>query len=216
MATNEETNAAGTDTRLPMLVENDYESWKIRIHRLLARNPLHQMNTKFVNNLPANGFQKAVSPNQTTSQDSHSGLMVRCMMVTVLSEPFKRKASSIPRDVDCTVPLINSGNTTTKQFQATSRGCILTQSGEGPQCLPVVSWPSCQSTSATNQIQSMSMKKMNEKPGHVRPANDFYTKLNALMFVPQKELSGDQAYWLSANEIASQASKPATPCTPLS
>ncbi|GJY04063.1 retrotransposon protein, putative, ty1-copia subclass [Tanacetum coccineum] len=59
--------------------------------------------------------------------------------------------------------------------------------------------------------QVVSMKKMNEKPGHVRPANDFYAKLNALMFVPQKELSGDQAYWLSANEIASQASKPATP-----
>ncbi|GKE76086.1 hypothetical protein Tco_1542206, partial [Tanacetum coccineum] len=33
MATNEETNAAGTDTRPLMLVENDYESWKIRIHR---------------------------------------------------------------------------------------------------------------------------------------------------------------------------------------
>ncbi|GJX84615.1 hypothetical protein Tco_0335389 [Tanacetum coccineum] len=32
MATNEETNVAGTDTRPPMLVENDYESWKIRIH----------------------------------------------------------------------------------------------------------------------------------------------------------------------------------------
>ncbi|GJY40760.1 retrovirus-related pol polyprotein from transposon TNT 1-94 [Tanacetum coccineum] len=32
MATNEETNAAGTDTRPPMLVENNYESWKI-IHR---------------------------------------------------------------------------------------------------------------------------------------------------------------------------------------
>ncbi|GJV82728.1 hypothetical protein Tco_1522626 [Tanacetum coccineum] len=59
--------------------------------------------------------------------------------------------------------------------------------------------------------QVVSMKKMNEKPGHVRPANDFYAKLNALMFVPQKELSGDQAYWLSANEIASQASKSATP-----
>ncbi|GKG12968.1 hypothetical protein Tco_0349928, partial [Tanacetum coccineum] len=32
MASNEETNAAGTDTRPPMLVESDYESWKIRIH----------------------------------------------------------------------------------------------------------------------------------------------------------------------------------------
>ncbi|GJS92202.1 TRAF-type zinc finger domain-containing protein 1-like protein [Tanacetum coccineum] len=51
--------------------------------------------------------------------------------------------------------------------------------------------------------QVVSMKKMNEKPGHI----------NALMFVPQKDLSGDQAYWLSANEIASQASKSATPAT---
>ncbi|GJV42574.1 hypothetical protein Tco_1421014 [Tanacetum coccineum] len=38
MATNEETNVAGTDTRPPMLVENDYESWKIRIHRLYTHS----------------------------------------------------------------------------------------------------------------------------------------------------------------------------------
>ncbi|GJR39111.1 retrovirus-related pol polyprotein from transposon TNT 1-94 [Tanacetum coccineum] len=31
MASNEETNAAGTDTRPPMLVESEYVSWKIRI-----------------------------------------------------------------------------------------------------------------------------------------------------------------------------------------
>ncbi|GKA22530.1 retrovirus-related pol polyprotein from transposon TNT 1-94 [Tanacetum coccineum] len=62
--------------------------------------------------------------------------------------------------------------------------------------------------------QVVSMKKMSEKPGHVRPANGFYDKLNAMMFVPQKELSGDQVYWLSAKEIASQASKPTTPATP--
>ncbi|GJV42637.1 TRAF-type zinc finger domain-containing protein 1-like protein [Tanacetum coccineum] len=62
--------------------------------------------------------------------------------------------------------------------------------------------------------QVVSMKKMSEKPGHVRPANGFYDKLNAMMFVPQKELSREQAYWLPANEIASQASNPATPVTP--
>ncbi|GJZ07179.1 hypothetical protein Tco_0540972 [Tanacetum coccineum] len=44
--------------------------------------------------------------------------------------------------------------------------------------------------------QVVSMKKMSEKPGHVRPANGFYDKLNAMMFVPQKELSQEQAYWL--------------------
>ncbi|GJZ03579.1 retrovirus-related pol polyprotein from transposon TNT 1-94 [Tanacetum coccineum] len=70
--TNEETNAAGTDTRPPMLVEDDYDSWKIRIQRPNGHDyfvrfhklvndmkitqleiPTHQMNTKFVNNLPA-------------------------------------------------------------------------------------------------------------------------------------------------------------------
>ncbi|GJU09237.1 hypothetical protein Tco_1125667 [Tanacetum coccineum] len=58
------------------------------------------------------------------------------------------------------------------------------------------------------------MKKMNEKPGHVRPANGFYEKLNALMFVPQQELSREQAYWLPANERASQTSNPNSPVTP--
>nr|GEX74093.1 hypothetical protein [Tanacetum cinerariifolium] len=39
MATNEETSAAGSDTRPPMLVENDYDSWKIRIHRYIRGKP---------------------------------------------------------------------------------------------------------------------------------------------------------------------------------
>ncbi|GJR14604.1 hypothetical protein Tco_0797256 [Tanacetum coccineum] len=60
----------------------------------------------------------------------------------------------------------------------------------------------------------VSMAKMKGKPGHVRPASGFYEKLNAMMFVPQKELSREQVYWLPANEIASQASTPSTPVTP--
>ncbi|GJS01878.1 hypothetical protein Tco_0318386 [Tanacetum coccineum] len=62
--------------------------------------------------------------------------------------------------------------------------------------------------------QVVSMKKMSKKPGHVRPANGFYEKLNALMFVPQQELSREQAYWLPANERASQTSNPDSPVTP--
>ncbi|GJT46186.1 hypothetical protein Tco_0954901 [Tanacetum coccineum] len=44
--------------------------------------------------------------------------------------------------------------------------------------------------------------------------NSFYDKLNAVKFVPQTELSHEQVYGLSANEIASNASNPATPVTP--
>ncbi|GJS27879.1 hypothetical protein Tco_0488499 [Tanacetum coccineum] len=68
------------------------------------------------------------------------------------------------------------------------------------------------------QMTAFALSTMSEldHPLGKRPTNQsnrFYDKLNALMFVPQKELSGDQAYWLSANEIASQASKSATPAT---
>ncbi|GKC89579.1 hypothetical protein Tco_1150228 [Tanacetum coccineum] len=35
MSTDKESSAAGTDNRPPMLVESDYESWKIRIERYI-------------------------------------------------------------------------------------------------------------------------------------------------------------------------------------
>ncbi|GJU65039.1 retrovirus-related pol polyprotein from transposon TNT 1-94 [Tanacetum coccineum] len=69
-------------------------------------------------------------------------------------------------------------------------------------------------TDETLASAEVSMAKMKGKPGHVRPESGFYEKLNALKFVPQQELSREQVYWLPANEIASQASNPATPVTP--
>nr|GEU33140.1 hypothetical protein [Tanacetum cinerariifolium] len=56
--------------------------------------------------------------------------------------------------------------------------------------------------------------KMAERPGHALPIN--YAKLNALydQFVPQKELSREQVYWLLAAEIASQSSTLAKPVAP--
>ncbi|GKC32094.1 hypothetical protein Tco_1039388, partial [Tanacetum coccineum] len=52
MGSNEETNAAGTDTRPPMLVENDYESWKIRIHRYIRGKPNGKLIWKSIQNGP--------------------------------------------------------------------------------------------------------------------------------------------------------------------
>ncbi|GJR56524.1 hypothetical protein Tco_1407045 [Tanacetum coccineum] len=51
--------------------------------------------------------------------------------------------------------------------------------------------------------QVVSMKKMSEKPGHVRPANGFYEKLNALMFVPQHDLSLNRHIMLLSHKRAS-------------
>nr|GFD45528.1 hypothetical protein [Tanacetum cinerariifolium] len=48
--------------------------------------------------------------------------------------------------------------------------------------------------------QFVSMHKMKDKPGHVRPESGFYAKLNAIKFVPQMELSKEQAYWLNSQD----------------
>ncbi|GJV81552.1 copia protein [Tanacetum coccineum] len=53
MASNEETNAAGTDTRPPMLVESDYDSWKIRIHRYIRGKPLGKLIWNSIQNGPS-------------------------------------------------------------------------------------------------------------------------------------------------------------------
>nr|GEZ14991.1 hypothetical protein [Tanacetum cinerariifolium] len=57
--------------------------------------------------------------------------------------------------------------------------------------------------------QVVSMHKMKDKPGHVRPESGFYEKLNAVKFVPQTELSREQTYWLN-----SQDNTPLKPVTP--
>ncbi|GJU52888.1 uncharacterized mitochondrial protein-like protein [Tanacetum coccineum] len=53
MASNEETNATGTDTRPPMLVESDYDSWKIRIHRYIRGKPLGKLIWNSIQNGPS-------------------------------------------------------------------------------------------------------------------------------------------------------------------
>ncbi|GJZ50961.1 hypothetical protein Tco_0605476 [Tanacetum coccineum] len=338
MATNEETNAAGTDTRPPMLVENDYESWKIRIHRLLISQVV---------------FPKAVSPNQQPAHDFLTqGLHATVYDDKALLMEAKEKgdvldaeAEAFLADVECTAPYDQpTALTNNKHVSTNHEDAYDSAVDEGPILL-LLSWPlvnheihqderldsdaeteimtirsrnimnlldsskpkmfqlrdyqrnkpyaelvqendllkstlsgkeksiaflqsekekifsekkdladsyldeivclknankvardmlqrfnmptqtipmlSKKPKAATadlhkdllgtrNQVlvigqRAQLMKKMNEKPGHVRPENGFYEKLNALKFVPQKELSGDQAYWLSANEIASQA-----------
>ncbi|GJU34901.1 retrovirus-related pol polyprotein from transposon TNT 1-94 [Tanacetum coccineum] len=60
----------------------------------------------------------------------------------------------------------------------------------------------------------VSRTKMSERLGTIKPIN--YAELNALYshFVPQKELSREQVYWLPAAETTSQSSTPAKPVTP--
>ncbi|GKA10706.1 hypothetical protein Tco_0690139 [Tanacetum coccineum] len=60
----------------------------------------------------------------------------------------------------------------------------------------------------------ISRTKMSERPGTIQPIN--YAELNALYshFVPQKELSREQVYWLPADERTTQISDPPKLVTP--
>nr|GEX01271.1 reverse transcriptase domain-containing protein [Tanacetum cinerariifolium] len=59
----------------------------------------------------------------------------------------------------------------------------------------------------------VSRTKMSNRPGIIKPIN--YVELNVLYshFVPQKELSREQVYWLPAEELATQKSNPPKPVT---
>ncbi|GKD41137.1 hypothetical protein Tco_1261344 [Tanacetum coccineum] len=70
------------------------------------------------------------------------------------------------------------------------------------------------STSAINNSVNEHEKEAKKPGARFDPRMAFYEKLNALMFVPQQELSREQAYWLPANERASQTSNPNRPVTP--
>ncbi|GKC42577.1 integrase, catalytic region, zinc finger, CCHC-type containing protein [Tanacetum coccineum] len=52
MSTDKESSAAGTDNRPPMLVESDYESWKIRIERYIRGKPLGKLIWRSIQNGP--------------------------------------------------------------------------------------------------------------------------------------------------------------------
>ncbi|GJV16263.1 retrovirus-related pol polyprotein from transposon TNT 1-94 [Tanacetum coccineum] len=94
MASNEKTNDAGTDTRPPMLVESDYDSWKIRIHRYIRGKPNGKQIWKSIQNGPtphpmimSSTYESALQGLQDTSSPTSIkkalqrdlGLMWRCL-----------------------------------------------------------------------------------------------------------------------------------------
>ncbi|GJY23213.1 hypothetical protein Tco_0396871 [Tanacetum coccineum] len=207
MASNEETNAAGTDTRPPMLVESDYDSWKIRIHspQPTAQSPndaLMATMTQIANllswfsksSIHHTNNQLRTSSNSRTHATVHDGHIV--------TEPVQRKAPG------------NNGNTgTSPRIQRNKRNAELVQEND----LLKVTLSGKEKSIAF--LQSEKEKILSEKKDL---ADSYLDEIDAdtplhpnstTLFVPKKELSGDQAYWLSANEIASQASKSATPAT---
>nr|GEY06931.1 hypothetical protein [Tanacetum cinerariifolium] len=53
MSNDKESSAAGTDNRAPVLEENDYESWKIRMKRYIRSKPQGKAIWKSIMEAPA-------------------------------------------------------------------------------------------------------------------------------------------------------------------
>ncbi|GJZ44186.1 retrovirus-related pol polyprotein from transposon TNT 1-94 [Tanacetum coccineum] len=64
MSTDKESSAAGTDNRPPMLVESDYESWKIRIERYIHGKTLGKLIWRSIQNGPTPHPQITVTEGQ--------------------------------------------------------------------------------------------------------------------------------------------------------
>ncbi|GJW15379.1 hypothetical protein Tco_0019512 [Tanacetum coccineum] len=64
MSTDKESSAAGTDNRPPMLVESDYESWKIRIERYIRGKTLGKLIWRSIQNEPTSHPQITMTEGQ--------------------------------------------------------------------------------------------------------------------------------------------------------
>ncbi|GJR05472.1 hypothetical protein Tco_0528456 [Tanacetum coccineum] len=240
MASNEETNAAGTDTRPPMLVESDYDSWKIRIHRYIRGKPNGKQIWKSIQNGPT-PHPMITDPPPTDSaavpaprekldsefsEEENKLEMADTQAEIILSQGFLGQifTTSIkqalkgdlglmwrcyawisfhPTTIDPdfsnsgTHATVHDGHIVTEQFRGrlqiqemTTRKNILTPMLR----LKIDDNSHPESSSSLLDTEAPKCSKLRA----VRPEERFYGQAKCPLFVLSKDLSGDQAYWLSA------------------
>ncbi|GJT58349.1 putative reverse transcriptase domain-containing protein, partial [Tanacetum coccineum] len=135
--------SSSTDTRPPMLVESDYDSWKIRIHspQPTAQSPndaLMATMTQIANLL--SGFQKQFHHQQPQLRD----------YLQLRTHADDAEAEAFLADVECTAPYDQpQALTTTNMFQANHEDAYDSDVDEGPNAA-VAFMANLSSTSATN------------------------------------------------------------------
>ncbi|GJX16014.1 hypothetical protein Tco_0216846 [Tanacetum coccineum] len=95
MSTDKESSAAGTDNRPPMLVESDYESWRIRIERYIRGKPLGKLIWRSIQNGPTPHPQITVTEGQgevavQVRADTQDKDWISVMKITHLDIPSHR------------------------------------------------------------------------------------------------------------------------------
>ncbi|GJY19371.1 integrase, catalytic region, zinc finger, CCHC-type containing protein [Tanacetum coccineum] len=257
MATNEETNAAGTDTRPPMLVENDYESWKIRIIRSSRHifNILNQTSTARRFGILWSSFARdqvgTLQQRKEICARGKEGVCYNCRgeghVARQCKEPKRKMDSQYFKDKALLMEAKEKGDVLDAEAEAfLADDAYDLDVDEGPNAA-IAFMANLSSTSATNnpvnevhtndnpifdnvgyqlsqemhQEEHLDSDAETEIDDNTIPYHQYLLDTEA-QNVPtevsadtsdKKELSQEQAYWLSANEIARQASKPTTPAT---
>nr|GFA38606.1 hypothetical protein [Tanacetum cinerariifolium] len=214
-----DSSAAGTHKCPPMLEESDYESWKIRIKS-------QDVPTEASPILPTTAYMLQTLTDLTTQVKGHRKVNQKQALVNAtLSaeldqcklELARLEHNKVKLECNQVIVALNKRNVELEQetelLKTTLRNKEATIASLTSETKTVLSKKKTLEAKYVEEI--VCLKNANQVvAGHVTPVD--YTKLNALydQFVPQKELSREQVYWLSASDIASQSSDPPKPVTP--
>ncbi|GJS83090.1 hypothetical protein Tco_0749631 [Tanacetum coccineum] len=208
LAPGKKTNSENAEHRLKSILSQGKEGdcYKCRGEGMLqgsAKNQRERQDSKYFKDQDAaHGKQRKGSVNYQLShdmlQEEQSGLCVgvRVMIIRLCFHQLEleRRAK--------VVPMRKKPKNASQDLHKDILGRSNPRYGKKA---PIINASNTWDTDETLASAEVSMAKMKGKPGHVRPENGFFEKLNALKFVPQLELSREHVYWLPANEIASQA-----------
>nr|GEV83991.1 hypothetical protein [Tanacetum cinerariifolium] len=160
--TDKESSAAGTENHPPMLVESDYESWKIRIERTSSNLRIHAtvhdgqivtetVQRKALGNVGNTGTRGTHSYGQVTDNKGKLVICYNCHEEGHVSRQFlDAKAKAFLADVECTAPYDQPlAITTTNIFEVRHEDVYDSDVDEGPHAAAAF-MANLSSTSGTN------------------------------------------------------------------
>nr|GFB31440.1 hypothetical protein [Tanacetum cinerariifolium] len=137
MMTNKDSSAAGTDNRPPMLEENNYKSWRIRIERYIKGKPHGKLIWKSIQNGPTPHPQttdpalegSAVPPSRNKkdeefTEEDNKNKLEYIQAINILSQGLLRRIFNILNQNETGREIWRraSGNIGTKGIQSTGSG----------------------------------------------------------------------------------------------
>nr|GEZ78062.1 hypothetical protein [Tanacetum cinerariifolium] len=213
----EDSSAAGTNNRPPMLEESDYESWKIRIeeyttpyNQYLATKESQDVPTEASPIPPTAAYILQTLTDVTTQVEGHRKVnQEQALVNATLSaelDQCKLELARLERNkvkLECDQVIVARNKRNAKLEQETELLKTTLRNKEA-----TIASLTSETKTVLSEKKTLEDKYL-EEIVCLKNANQVATGL-----FPQKELSREQVYWISASNIASQSSDPPKPMTP--